>query len=148
MPQSWDVSVISEGKTLKLDSAQPNYASVPTPPGGLDLEAVYVGLGSEADYVGKNVRGKAVFVFTQVGLQLGQDWTALAKRADEKGAAAIFEVDMLPGNMRYQGYPANTKAPAFTVGSGDGFGLSDLIAAAPNETPRLRASLDVRWCRT
>ena len=144
MPQSWEVSVTAAGKTLKMESAQPNYASVPTPPGGLDLEGVYVGLGSEADYVGKNVRGKAVFVFTQVGLQLGQDWTALAKRAEEKGAAAYFEVDMLPGNMRYQGYPANTKTPAFTVGSGDGFALRDLIAAAPSEAPRVRVALDVK----
>ena len=98
------------GKTLKLDSAQPNYASVATPPGGLDLEAVYVGLGSEADYAGKDVRGKAVFNYTQVGLQLGQDWTALAKRADAKGAAAHLRSrhaagqHALPGlSAEYQG---------------------------------------------
>lgn len=144
MPQSWEVSVTIAGKTIKLDSAQPNYASVPTPPAGLDLEAVYVGLGSEADYVGKNVGGKAVFIFTQVGLQLGTDWAALTKRADGKGAAAIFEVDMLPGNMRYQGYPSNTKAPAFTVGSGDGFAFRDLIAGSPDETPRVRVALDIK----
>ncbi len=144
IPQSWEVSVTSGGKTLTMESAQPNYSSVATPPAGLDLEGVYVGLGSEADYVGKDVRGKAVFVFTQVGLQLGQDWTALAKRADAKGAAAYIEVDMLPGNMRYQGYPANTKAPAFTVGSGDGFALRDMIAASPNQAPRVRVALDVK----
>ena len=46
MPQAWEVSVAGGGKTLTLDSAQPNYASVPTPAGGLDLEAIYVGLGS------------------------------------------------------------------------------------------------------
>jgi hypothetical protein len=117
---------------------------VPTPADGLDLEAVYVGLGSEADYVGKDVRGKAVFVFTQVGIQLGQDWTALAKRADAKGAAAYLEVDMLPGNMRYQGYPSNTKATAFTIGSGDGFALRDMIVAAPTQTPRVRVALDTK----
>jgi hypothetical protein len=143
-PVSWDVSVTMAGKTLRMDSAQPTYASVPTPAGGLDLEGVYVGLGSEADYVGKDVRGKAVFVFSQVGLQLGTDWAALAKRADAKGAAAIFDVDMLPGNMRSQGYPTNTKAPSFTVGSGDGFALRDLIGANPAEKPRVRVSLDVR----
>jgi hypothetical protein len=142
-PQTWDVSVTIAGKTIRLDSAQPNYGSVPTPSAGLDVEGVYVGLGSEADYVGKNVSGKAVFAFTQVGLQLGTDWTALAKRADAKGAAAIFEVDMLPGNMRYQGYPANTKATAFTVGSGDGFAIRDLIAASPQQPPRVRVTLDV-----
>jgi hypothetical protein len=80
-----------------------------------------------------------------VGLQLGTDWTGLAKRADTKGAAAIFEVDMLPGNMRYQGYPSNTKAPAFTVGSGDGFAVRDMFAAAaPGQAPRVKVSLDVK----
>jgi len=143
MPQSWDVSVTIGGKTLKMDSAQPSYASAPTPPGGLDLEAVYVGLGSEADYVGKDVRGKAVFMYSQVGLQLGTDWAALAKRAEAKGAAAIFDVDMLPGNMRSQGYPTNTKAPSFTVGSGDGFTLRDMMAASPNDTPKVHVTLAV-----
>ena len=144
MPQAWEVSVAGGGKTLTLDSAQPNYASVATPAGGLDLEAVYVGLGSEADYVGKDVRGKAVFIYAQIGIQIGQDWTAAAKRADAKGAAAIFEVDMLPGNMRYQGYPSNTKAPAFIVGSGDGFAVRDLFAAAPTPSPRVKVSLTVK----
>jgi hypothetical protein len=139
MPQSWEVTVTGGGKTLRLESAQPDYAAVGTPPAGLDLEAVYVGLGSEADFVGKDVKGKAVFVFNQIGLQLGTDWTVLQKRADAKGAAAIFEVDMLPGNMRYQAYPSNTKAPAFTVGSGDGFAVRDLFAALPvGQAPRVK----------
>jgi hypothetical protein len=142
-PNAWTVSVTGGGKTLTLDSAQPNYASAGTPAEGLDLEGVYVGLGSEADYAGKNVRGKAVFVYTQVGLQLGQDWTALAKRAESKGAAAYLEVDMLPGNMRYEGYPANTKTPSFTIGSGDGFAVRDLVAASPNQALRVKVSLDV-----
>lgn len=144
MPTAWNVTISAGGKTLVLDSAQPNYGSAAAPPGGLDVEAVYAGLGTDADYVGKDVRGKAVFVFTQIGLQLGQDWAALAKRAAEKGAAAYIEVDMLPGNMRYQGYPANTKTPAFTVGSDDGFAFRDLIAA-PSSTPvRAKVGLDIR----
>jgi Peptidase family M28 len=144
MPQTWEVAVIAGDKTITLDSAQPNYAAVPTPAGGLDLEAVYVGMGSEADYVGKDVKGKAVFYYVQVGMQLGTDWTALQKRADAHGAAAIFEVDMLPGNMRYQGYPSNTKAPAFIVGSGDGFTVRDLFAAAGPGRVRVKVSLDVK----
>jgi hypothetical protein len=143
MPRSWEVSVTAGGETRALESAQPNYRSVPTPAGGLDVEAAYVGLGSEADYVGRNVEGKAVFLFTQVGLQLSQDWTELSKRADAKGAAAIFEVDMLPGNMRYQGYPSNTRAPSFTLGSGDGFALRDMIAGSKDAAPRVRISLEV-----
>jgi hypothetical protein len=53
------------------------------------------------------------------------------RRADAKGAVAIFEMDMLPGNMREQAYPSGTKAPAFEVGSDDGNAVRDLIASLP-----------------
>ena len=49
-PQSWEVTLAGGGKTITLESAQPDYGTVGTPAEGLDLEAVYVGLGSEADF--------------------------------------------------------------------------------------------------
>src|SRR3954466_9723998 len=45
MRRGWALAVTRGGKTIALDSAQPNYAAVATPAGGLDLEAVYAGLG-------------------------------------------------------------------------------------------------------
>src|SRR5262249_49174199 len=66
-PQSWEVTVSGGGKTISLESAQPDYGAVATPAAGLDLEAVYVGLGSEADFAGRNVQGKAVIVFSMLG---------------------------------------------------------------------------------
>src|SRR5690242_20678387 len=59
MPESWEVSISSGDKILHLDSAQPDYGSASTSPEGLDVEAVYAGLGSEADFAGKDVHGKA-----------------------------------------------------------------------------------------
>ncbi len=139
-PQSWEVTIAGAGKTLSLDSAQPDYGAVATPAAGLDLEAVYVGLGSEADFAGRDVKGKAVFVFTM----LGAPNEGAVRRADEKGAAAIFEVGMLPGNMRYQAYPSRTTAPAFTVGHDDGNGARDLIAAMPaGQSARVKVKLSV-----
>ena len=141
MPHTWQASMSIGGKTIQLDSAQPDYNAAATPAAGLDLEATYVGLGSEADFAGKDVRGKAVFVFNMVGLKP----EGAVRRADAKGAAAIFEVDMLPGNMRYQAYPSGTKAPAFTVGSDDGYAARDLIASAPaGQTPRVHVTLEVQ----
>src|SRR6516162_447362 len=106
----------------------------------LDLEAVYIGLGSEADFAGKDVNGKAAVVFSMVGLKPEQ----APKRADGKGAKAILSVDMLPGNMRFQEYPSGTNAPAFTVGSDDGYAMRDLIASAPAGQPaRVKVSLGV-----
>jgi hypothetical protein len=53
------------------------------------LEAAYVGLGSDADFAGRDVNGKAAVVFTMVGLRPEQ----ASKRADAKGAKVILSVD-------------------------------------------------------
>ena len=141
MPQTWDVAVTGGGKTVRLETAQPDYGSAGTSPEGLDLEAVYVALGSEADFAGKNVAGKAVFSFDIMGMKS----EGAAKRADAKGAAAIFEVNMLPGNQRYEAYPSGTKAPAFVVGDEDGYAVRDLIASLPaGQSARVKLSLDVK----
>lgn len=139
-PQKWEVRVTGGGKAIVLDSAQPDYRAAALPPGGIDVEAVYAAIGSDADFVGKDVKGKAVFTYTMLGMPS----EGAVKRADDNGAVAVFEVDMLPGNMRYQAYPSNTKAPAFTVGSDDGLAVRDLIASLPpGQTARVKATLDV-----
>lgn len=141
MPQSWEVSVSAGGKTHELVSAQPFYRSSGTAQAGLDLEAVYVGLGSEADFLGKDVKGKAVFTFSMPGLR---DEGAL-RRADTKSAAVVFDVVMLPGNLRYQAYPSRTNAPAFSLGSEDGYWVRDrMVEAADGPPPRVHVALDVR----
>jgi len=141
MPQTWEAVITGGGKTIRIESAQPFYGASALPAGGIDVEAVYAGLGSEADFAGKNVTGKAVFVFNQTGLR---DEGAV-RRADAKGAVVVFEVDMLPGNMRYQAYPSGTNAPAFTVGSDDGYAARDLIAAMPaGQTARVKARFEMQ----
>jgi hypothetical protein len=57
-PGRWDVTVTGGGKTLTLDSAQPDYRAAALPPGGIDVEAVYAGMGTAADLVGKDLKGK------------------------------------------------------------------------------------------
>jgi hypothetical protein len=139
-PQSWEVTIAGGGKTITLDSAQPDYGATGTPAAGLDLDVVYVGLGSEADFAGRDVKGKAVIVFSM----LGAPNEGAVRRADGKGAAAILEVNMLPGNARYQAYPSGTTAPAFTVGHDDGTAARDLIAAMPaGQSARAKVKLVV-----
>jgi hypothetical protein len=141
MPQTWEAVISGGSKTIRIESAQPFYGANALPAGGIDVEAVYAGLGSEADFAGKNVTDKAVFVFNQTGLR---DEGAV-RRADAKGAVVVFEVDMLPGNMRYQAYPSGTNAPAFTVGSDDGYAARDLIAAMPaGQTARVKARFEMQ----
>ena len=139
-PTSYTVTVRSGNESKELVSAQPFYTSVGTPSGGLDLEAVYVGRGAEADFAGRDVRGKAVFTYSMLGApELGA-----IGRAAEKGAAVVFDVQTLPGNMRFQAYSSGTAVPAFTLGNDDGTAVQDLIAAAPAGQPvRVQVQLDV-----
>ncbi len=146
-PQTYEVTLRSGSTTRKLESAQPSYRAVGTPRGGLDLEAAYVGLGREADYLGRDVRGKAVFLYSMLGLPDSRQEAAI-RRATEHGAAAIFNTHMLPGSMRYQSYPKPTNVPAFTVGGDDGFAVEELIASAPPGQPvRVSVRLDVEMVR-
>jgi hypothetical protein len=126
-PQRYSVIAKSGNETFELVSAQPNFNAPATPAGGLNgLEAVYVGLGTEADFMGKDVRGKAVLAYSM----LGAPNAGAVRRANEKGAAVVFDVTMLPGNLRYQAYPGNTQVPTFTVGYDDGAKVRTMIETA------------------
>ena len=141
-PRTYRVTVRSGGKTLDLESAQPVYRSTGSPSGGLELEAVYVGLGSEADFAGRDVEGKAVFAYgmRELHAHLGDPLL----RADASGARAIFDVHMMPGNMRYQSYPKDTSVPTFSLGGDDGLAVRELIESAPAGQPvRVSVQLDV-----
>jgi Zn-dependent M28 family amino/carboxypeptidase len=150
MPQSWDVTASGGGNTVTLPSVQPFYRSPGTQGQGLDLEAVYVELGSEADYAGLDVKGKAVFISRYAAVHRGvlrrsaPEPNAI-KRAEEKGAAAIFDVNEMPGNMKFQPYPANTSVPTFSIGTRDGHAVIDLIdKAAAGQAAHVRIRMDVQ----
>jgi hypothetical protein len=149
MPQSWTITATgANGKTLRLDrSAQPAYGSPGTSPAGVDLDAVWVGTGSDADFAGRDVRGKAVFMFS-MPLPGSMNNTSTAeggpKRAESKGAAAIFEVIGLPGNMRNELYPARVGVPVFALGMEDGYAIRDVIGASPGHPPRVHIQMDVK----
>src|SRR5262245_8736141 len=143
MPQSWEVTATGGGKTLKLATAQPSYGATGTAGPGLDLDVVYAGLGSEADFAGRDVRGKAVLLFS---MPLPGSWrhTATAeqaiRRAQDKGAAAIICSIQLPGNIRTQLYPTNTNVPTFSMGMKDGMDFRDLIGTG---SPAIAMTEDV-----
>src|SRR6478672_13111250 len=145
MPQSWEVTATGGGKTLKLETAQPSYGATGTTGQGLDLDVVYAGLGSEADFAGRDVRGKAVLLFS---MPLPGSWrhTATAeqaiRRAQDRGAAAIICSIQLPGNIRTQLYPTNTNVPTFSMGMKDGMDFRDLIGTGT--AVKLKVGLDVQ----
>jgi hypothetical protein len=140
MPESWGVVLTGVGKTIELSSAQPGYDANALPPGGVDLEVVYVGLGTDADFLGRDVKGKAVLMSHMWGLadEVGLE---AARRADRLGATVILAASMMPGNMRYQHYGYRTKAPVFVIGNDDGVAARNLIEAANGGSVTVKVTL-------
>jgi hypothetical protein len=137
-PRSWEVSVAGGGKTLKLSSASPIITFsryMPGAKGDLEIETEWVGLGMASDFAGKDVRGKAVFIYsipTPGSLIQSAGWMGAVARAQERGAAAIMVVLAIPGNMSFvshmQGLSNEPKVPVFTIGLDDGEAVESLNA--------------------
>jgi hypothetical protein len=144
--RSWAVSIEAGGKATPLDSSVPARAAPGTNNVELDLEAVYVGLGSEADFFGRDVKGKAVFIYS---MPLPGAWQQTytrfdaARRAEDRGAAAVFVIIATPGNMRTV-VGASTRVPGFTLGSQDGTKVRELIEQTQGRRPpRVKLRSDI-----
>ena len=147
MPQSWEIVASSGAVRLTLGSSWPAYGTTPTPGAGLDLEVVYLGWGTEADLAGRDVQGKAAFIYsmpTSGSIRHTATANGALQRAAERGAAAIFVVIELPGNTRHVLASSVAPVPTFSLSSADGAAIRKLIEeAAIGKPPRLRVQLDV-----
>jgi len=146
-PTSWDVTASGDGRTLPLATAFPLFNSVGTS-GTVSLEPVWVGMGTAADFAGRDVAGKAAILygFPNPG---GRGNTALTlgalRRAEEAGAAAVLIIVGFPGNVINQpqggGTAAPAKVPVLMLGDRDGRAIRELIER--KASPRLRVRLAV-----
>lgn len=139
-PVSWGISVEGQGETIELTSASPiiTFARyMPASRGDETLDAVWVGLGMASDFVNKDVRGKAVFIYsvpTPSSLIQSAGWMGAVTRAQQAGASAIVIALAIPGNLSFvshiRGLSENPKVPVFTIGLDDGEAMERLHAAA------------------
>jgi hypothetical protein len=144
-PTSWEVVATGAGKGVTLKTAFPIYHSAGI--NTVELEPVWAGLGLPADFIGRDVRGKAVIVYG-IPTPGGRSDSALTngsiQRAEQAGAAALFVVLGLPGNVTNQ--PTGSaedpaKIPVMMLGSEDGTTVREMIEK--HEAPRLRVRLNV-----
>jgi len=137
--RSWDISFASGGRTFTLESARPPEDSESTPPDGLEYDLVWVGGGSDADYLGRDVRGKAVLV-QDVPLPGDIRHTlaleGVVDRAFEKGAAALGIVYGISDNFSM--WQDTGGRPGFNVGYEDGMRLREMLGRGERVTVRLR----------
>jgi hypothetical protein len=147
-PAKWTVSGGGhDGATHVLTSAFPFTNCPGTAPGGVELDVAYVGLGRAADFAGRNVRGKAVLVFSTPAPGVrdhSAEWLGALERAQAEGAAAMLVVLGLPGNLTSL-MRDPSKVPAFSLGQEDGAYLADLAdRAGTGAPPKVRLDLDVK----
>ena len=157
-PTDWDYTFTAGGKSYTFNSVNPSLNSPATPPGGLDLDVVWVGTGTAADFAGRDVKGKAVLIHSipapgSMGHSAAYE-RAMA-RAAEKGAAAIGVVYGISDNFAVwqglggqgEGGPGQQRpitTPGFFMGFKDGKVIRDLIGAEQSAKLKMKLSVDMK----
>jgi hypothetical protein len=116
----------------------------------LRLEPIWAGLGTAADFLGRDVRGKAVFLYsvpTPGGLNHSARWSGAVDRARSEGAAAVFMILGIPGNVA--GHPTGMAPPpwadlTFSLGVEDGMAVRQLIESGRSPEVRVRLAVEAR----
>ena len=144
VPSRWEIEFGQNGQTFTLESARPPQDAVSTPAGGRDFELVWVGLGSDADYLGRDVTGKAVLI-----LDLPRPGTlrhsirteGAVERAYAKGAAAVGIVYGISDNFAV--WQRTGDGPGFNVGYEDGLQLRDMLGQGDRVTVHLETESEM-----
>jgi predicted methyltransferase len=143
--KSYDIQFSAGGKSYKLKSARPAEDSM-LPAGGLDLDVVWTGTGSAADFAGRDVKGKAVLIQdipTPGVLRHSIALEGAIKRAFDNGAAAVGMMYGISDNFALWELPTGGR-PGFVVGYEDGKVIRDLIGQGQRVTANLRLDAEER----
>ena len=151
-PTHWEMSYSAGGAAKPLLTTFPTDETKPTPKEGIKAEAVWVGVGSAADLVGRDLRGKAALVysfFVPGGRSHSASDRAGIFNSDtlvtKAGAAMIVNVMGIPGNAQFnpEGAPAGADAvPTMTISQDEGFMLRDMIAAGQKVEISLKLDIE------
>ena len=162
-PIDWSLTATAGEKTIDFPSANPALRADGIP-SGIETEAVWVGLGTAADFAGRDIEGKAVVIQTVLAPgQMGNSasWEGATLRAEDAGAALIIGVWGYAGNFAiWQGLSAfqmirnpdgtsryireNVSTPGFFMGFEDGAQLRDLLASGDKVMISARSETEMR----
>lgn len=153
-PTFWEASYAVRGRSHPLSTAFPAGQTAATPREGITAEAVWVGVGSEPDFLGRDIEGKAVIIYSTF-VPGGRSHSASDRagmfgantRASELGAAMIINVMAVPGNTQFNplGAPsADYGVPLMTISQDEGFALRDVLGAGESVKVNLKLDIDIR----
>ena len=134
-PTDWSVGYkTADGATIDLKTAFPVSGTKATPAEGLTAEAVWVGIGAGADFIGRDLKGKAAIIYSTF-VPGGRSHSASDRarlfnsnaRAVQAGAAMVIDVIGVPGNGQFQPEGGLREIPQFTLSMDEGFALRDRL---------------------
>jgi hypothetical protein len=145
-PDSWQADLIIGGKSTALRTTFPINGTVGTRPDGVTAPAVWAGLGTAADLIGRDIRGKAVFIYsipTPGGRDHSASWNGAMRRVNEAGAALVFIIMGFPGDALSNPEGADgTRAPTFTISQEEGTAVREALEKGQDVSVRLKAHID------
>jgi hypothetical protein len=144
-PDSWKAEVTTAGKPSPLKTTFPINETVGTPPNGITAQAVWVGLGTAADLMGRDIKDKAVFIYsipTPGGRDHSAAWNGAMRRANAGGAALVFIVMGFPGDAIGNPEGANgTRAPTLTISVDEGDAIREAIEKGESVSVHVTADI-------
>jgi hypothetical protein len=150
-PTHWEGRYTAGNRTGSLLTLFPINETRATAAAGITADAIWVGIGAAPDLAGRDLKGKAVIVYSTF-VPGGRSHSAsdragifnsdtLVTRA---GAAMIVNVMAVPGNGQFnpEGAPNGPDAvPTLTISQDEGFLLRDLLATG--EKVQITLKLDI-----
>jgi len=147
-PTSWSAEFTVAGKATQLKSAFPITESPGTKPEGLTVPIVWVGLGTAADFHGRDVKGKAAMIYSNAtpgGRDHSADWSGAIRRANDAGAALILVEMGFPGNGQSEPEGAvGTDAPTITITPDDANLIRDQLDQGKDASLTLKLATETR----
>jgi hypothetical protein len=125
-PVSWDFKAAGSGQSLSLDTIMP----APRSAASLELDAVWVGLGYESDFAGRDVKGKLAVIYSWPmpgSVANSATYNNAMLRASQRGAAAALVNVAIPGNFKMAMNGNARGIPTFSIGTEDFNSLRQLM---------------------
>jgi len=112
----------------------------------IEAPAVWLGLGTPADFKDRDVRGKAVVLYsssTPGGRDHFARWSGSMMRANKAGVAMVLIVMDIPGNVTTEPEAgAGTTMPTLTISMKEGTAIREAVEAGKDVTLRLSEDIE------
>lgn len=147
-PSEWEITLLGDpsygggSDNVTLHTAFPAQPSPSTASAGIEAEVIYVGAGTPADMLGRDVSGK-IAVYHAIFKPGAYSYTGrgLADRLIKAGAVTTIAVHEIEANVQfYNRFAGSLEGPGFTISGDDGVFLEAMIAKTATVKP-LRAHI-------